>query len=161
LNRELNPAIDTTSEYLTKSGVTAYNAFYKDVYNGELNTQKLINIQTTVWDGDTLTNDSNTEGNHPAACACRRFHTEGTIAGEWYLPSIYELFFVASKTDTIQGILTELKSKGANPLILTEAPYWSSTERNSTKVWVWVPGNSLLFLAGKGDHNVVRSFRAL
>jgi hypothetical protein len=103
---------------------------------GNHNTEEIMKLQTVSWSGETLTNNSNA-GNYPAACACQRFHTDGTNAGDWYLPSMYELLFVASKTDTIQTTLETL-GDNANKIILNQA-YWTSTERSSTHSWYWNP----------------------
>lgn len=150
----LNPDLDTTTTTLggqpqiLSEGMSGYN-----------NTKEILKLQEVAWDGDTLTNNSNA-GNYPAVCACQRFYTEGTNAGDWYLPSMYELLFVASKTDTIQSTLETLGSS-ANKMILNEAPYWTSTEQFATTSWGWSPGSSNFGYGYEGDGKFVRSFYAL
>ena len=119
-----------------------------------------MKLQTVDWSGETLTNNAAT-GNYPAACACQRFYTDGTNAGDWYLPSMYELLFVASKTDTIQTTLETLGDK-ANKMILNQAPYWTSTEYSSANSWYWYPYYSDFSGNLKGGYSyLVRSFCAL
>jgi hypothetical protein len=126
---------------------------------GNHNTEEIMKLQTVDWSGETLTNNSNA-GNYPAACACQRFHTDGTNAGDWYLPSMYELLFVASKTDTIQTTLETLRDN-ANKIILNQVPYWTSTELSSTISWGWYPNNSNFNYSYKDNSSLVRSFCAL
>jgi hypothetical protein len=126
---------------------------------GNHNTEEIMKLQTVDWSGETLTNNSSA-GNYPAACACQRFHTDGTNAGDWYLPSMYELLFVASKTDTIQTTLETL-GDNANKIILNQAHYWTSTEVSSTYSWYWTPDYSSFNNGNKGSNSLVRSFCAL
>ena len=151
----LNPDLDTTTKILNN-----VPQLLSEGMVGNHNTEEIMKLQTVDWSGETLTNNSNA-GNYPAACACQRFHTDGTNAGDWYLPSMYELLFVASKTDTIQTTLETL-GDNANKMILNQVPYWTSTEYSSTVSWVWYPGNSTFNYGGyKDTYTLVRSFCAL
>ena len=150
----LNPDLDTTTTILNN-----YPQVLSEGMVGQHNTEEIIKLQTVDWSGETLTN-STEAGNYPAACACKRFHTDGTNAGDWYLPSMYELLFVASKTDTIQTTLETL-GDNANKMILNQAPYWTSTEYSSTYSWYWYPYFSYFDYYGEGNSYLVRSFCAL
>ena len=150
----LNPDLDTTTTILNN-----YPQVLSEGMVGQHNTEEIIKLQTVDWSGETLTN-STEAGNYPAACACKRFHTDGTNAGDWYLPSMYELLFVASKTDTIQTTLETL-GDNANKMILNQAPYWTSTEGSSTNSWYWYPYYSYFINFSKDSYYLVRSFCAL
>ena len=151
----LNPDLDTTTKILNN-----VPQLLSEGMVGNHNTEEIMKLQTVDWSGETLTNNSNA-GNYPAACACQRFHTDGTNAGDWYLPSMYELLFVASKTDTIQTTLETL-GDNANKIILNQAPYWTSTEYSSTTSWRWYPYYSNFYYYNSKDYfSLVRSFCAL
>lgn len=154
-DNSLNPDLDTTTTILNN-----VPQLLSEGMVGQHNTEEIMKLQTVDWSGETLTNSS-VAGNYPAACACQRFHTSGTNAGDWYLPSMYELLFVASKTDTIQATLETL-GDNANKMILNQAPYWTSTELSSTYSWRWNPSFSNFYgNYYKDDGNLVRSFCAL
>lgn len=153
-DNSLNPDLDTTTTILNN-----VPQLLSEGMVGQHNTEEIMKLQTVDWSGETLTN-SGVAGNYPAACACQRFHTSGTNAGDWYLPSMYELLFVASKTDTIQATLETL-GDNANKMILNRAPYWTSTEYSSTNSWSWYPLYSYFSYYGKDDNHLVRSFCAL
>ena len=151
----LNPDLDTTTTILNN-----YPQVLSEGMVGQHNTEEIMKLQTIDWSGEILTNSAEA-GNYPVACACQRFHTDGTIAGDWYLPSMYELLFVASKTDTIQTTLETL-GDNANKMILNQAPYWTSTEYSSAGSWGWYPGNSGFGNGvSKDGSGLVRSFCAL
>ena len=151
----LNPDLDTTTTILNNQPQVLSEGMV-----GQHNTEEIMKLQTVDWSRETLTNTADA-GNYPAACACQRFHTDGTNAGDWYLPSMYELLFVASKTDTIQSTLETL-GDNANKMILNQAPYWTSTEDSSAYSWTWGPDSSGFDSYYKGYYGtLVRSFCAL
>ena len=153
-DESLNPDLDTTTKILNN-----VPQLLSEGMIGSHNTEEIMKLQTVDWSRETLTNTKDA-GNYPAACACQRFYTDGTNAGDWYLPSMYELLFVASKTDTIQTTLETLGDK-ANKMILNQAPYWTSTEGSSTSSWNWDPHYSSFYYNNKLISGLVRSFCAL
>lgn len=61
---------------------------------------------------------------YPAAEYCYRYTTEGTKAGDWWLPSIYELFEIFKGEEEVN---VSLKRLGKATLRERDS-YWSSTE---------------------------------
>lgn len=55
-----------------------------------------------------ITKNDAESGSYPAAIACSRFFTQGTQAGDWYLPSLTELMYVAVNLDLINSKLNSL-----------------------------------------------------
>lgn len=156
VNGELNSAVDT--------GTSVYSDnVLSEGFTGAENTAKIMAVQSVDWSGTTLTNNANT-GNYPAFCACQRFHTQGTQAGDWFLPNTYELLFVASMSTTINNSIQILKNLGfsVSLLHLTDGAYWTSTERSSGGCWRWYPVNGVFHgTIRKGSCYLVRSFCAL
>lgn len=68
--------------------------------DGKSNTTAILTAVTADYSGSTITNSSST-GNYPAACCCNRYHTTYTSSGDWYLPSAYELSFIAPRCKKI------------------------------------------------------------
>lgn len=82
--------------------------------NGRRNTDIIAAEITADISGSIIANKHNA-GNYPAASCCLRFHTVGTSAGDWYLPSVYELLALYERNKVIK-------------LSLTSDFYWSSTQ---------------------------------
>lgn len=103
------------------------NALYRQGATGDFdgrgNTDKLTAAVTTAWKSGAVINSYNA-GNYPAACCCRRYKTEGTAAGDWYLPAMGELGYLMYNVQLVDNILAKL-GKIAN----TNGTYlWSSSE---------------------------------
>lgn len=69
-------------------------------YDGEALTDLLIQNQTVDWSGK-IDGKNYHQGDYQAACCCRRYHTVGTNAGDWYLPSIGELGYISLNYDDV------------------------------------------------------------
>lgn len=101
----------------------------KDSYiGGKWNTQKCLDMATNqdsnICDG--VTNNSGT-GYCSPACCCNGYSTIGTKPGDWYLPSIGELYQIyVNKTD-INKKRTTLLGSGFHESV----GYWSSREPSS------------------------------
>lgn len=160
VNGELNSAVDTGTSVFQDNVLS-------EGFAGAENTAKIMAIQSVDWSGTTLTNTANT-GNYPATCACQRFHTQGTSAGDWYLPCVYELLFVASMTTTINNSLQTLIDVGHTVSLVAPSingnipPYWTSTGRSSHDCWSWFPmSGGFNYGNYKVNGYLVRSFCAL
>lgn len=79
-------------------------------FDGAYNTDKIIAKQTVDWSGATITNNVN-EGNYPLACCSRRYHTVGTNAGDYYIPSVGEIGYISPKYTTINTTFKKLTGK--------------------------------------------------
>lgn len=92
------------------------DALIKDVTKQEdwMTAEKIINV------GDN--------GYHPAACCCRRFHTVGTKAGDWDMPTIPVLASAFCDWNAVQGTLEDLAKDGLAVPLNESRDYWSSSE---------------------------------
>ena len=118
----------------------------EDYTNGKPNTELIAAAITADISGDAITNSSD-PGNYPAASCCLRFHTVGTSAGDWYLPSIYELVFMYSRSKLI-GI--DMQS----------TYYWSSTQSSSPNAYYLATNNKYLVNYNKTNNLYVCGFVA-
>ena len=91
---------------------------------GKWNTQqclsKATNQDQNICDG--VTNNSGT-GYCAPACCCVAYSTPGTKPGDWYLPSIGELYQICANKDAINEKRTAIKGSG-----FSDGGYWSSRE---------------------------------
>ena len=60
-------------------------------FDGSYNTKKMVSATSYDWSSAEQILD--TEG-FPAACCCQRYYTEGTAAGDWYLPTCGEAGYI-------------------------------------------------------------------
>ena len=86
--------------------------------DGKSNTETIINFGKANY----LT--------YPAAEYCNKYTTTGTNAGEWFLPSFYELNKIYNNKSIINTALNQLEKSP-----LSEEKYWSSTYQNSQSAW--------------------------
>ena len=75
--------------------------------SGKSQTAAIMAGASKYSTGEITKNDAES-GSYPAAIACSRFYTSGTQAGDWYLPSIAELMYVAVNLDLINSKLNSL-----------------------------------------------------
>ena len=140
--------------YLTKSNNCLID------FDGKGNTGIIMAAQTLDWSGNTLT-DSYAAGNYPAASVCRRYHTEGTNAGDWYLPAVGEAAYMWSRRNLINKSFSAI---GGNIASLNGgAWYWTSTEYNSSDArYVTLYGGDVSYFGKSGEDagNRVKSFLA-
>lgn len=107
-------------------------------FKGKENTTILIAkaIAQSDWKtSPSITNEPGL-GYSPAACCCWRYHTEGTKQGDWYLPAIGELGYVCVRYKKINDTISALRSYfGKIFCMLTDYPFWSSSEYSSDHSW--------------------------
>jgi hypothetical protein len=135
-------------------------------FNGKKNTDIITAMATAQSDWTTasaITNGSGS-GYYPAACCCRRFHTTGTNAGDWYLPACGELGYIIPKLAVINRILSAINTaygSGTAVALDTDRYYWSSAEYsapNARHVSA-ISGNVNYYY--KNDRAFVRAFLAV
>ena len=94
---------------------------------GKWNTQQCLSKATNqdpyIYAG--VTNNSDT-GYCAPACCCVAYSTPGTKPGDWYLPSIGELYQIYANKASINEKRTAIKGSGFG-----DSNYWSSREYSS------------------------------
>ena len=94
---------------------------------GKWNTQKCLHACTK--ENKDLTNgvtNSKGTGYCAPACCCVAYSTPGTKPGDWYLPSIGELYQIYANITAINEKRTAIKGSG-----FSDYGYWSSREYSS------------------------------
>ena len=95
--------------------------------NGRDNTDKAL----ALADGTT----ANTQAAFAAFAAVNRFRTNGTSAGDWYLPSYAELSLYKANYAGINAKITAINNASSSIVNTVNSIQWSSTEYGSSLSW--------------------------
>lgn len=105
------------------------------LFNGRENTDKALELA----DGTS----SNTQAAFPIFYAANIFHTNGTSAGDWYVPSYKELSLYQTNYADINAKITAIKTASSAIVKTVNENQWCSTERsNSNYSWMLVNNGS-------------------
>lgn len=149
---------------------TSGDSFLADI-NGKANTDVLIAAETlqSTWQTDdaiiSTTDGERDYTNHfPPALCCARFHTEGTLAGDWYCPAIGELGFLMPRWNVIKAALAQVRAVAGSQFaaLLSENDYyWSSSEYSQYGAYSLYASNGGVYGYSKGDSGFVRALSLL
>ena len=124
---------------------------------GKWNTQQCLSKATNqdvICDGVT---NNYTTGYSPAACCCVAYSTPGTKPGDWYLPSIGELYQIYANKTAINE-----KRKAIKGSYFVDYSYWSSRENSGDREYCVNFGNGIITNVYKGgNYRYVLGFLAL
>lgn len=122
--------------------------------NGRENTDKAL----ALADGTT----ANTQAAFAAFAAVNQFYTNGTSAGDWYLPSKGELSLYQANYSDINAKITAIKNASSSIVKTVNISQLSSTEgsTNSTTTWYLTSGGALT-IASRSNPNAVRGVIAI
>lgn len=131
----------------------------KTDFNGKVNTAAAI---AAIKAYDTANGTDNITGNVPDII--EKYHTEGTIAGDWYVPAAGEFYNVYLNKATIQTTLTKIYN--ASSSLSVSASNWfngewlcSSSEYSYDIAWRLDPSNGYVSNGnGKAGGIRVRAF---
>ena len=93
--------------------------FNEGVYNGCVGDAVSMLSDMDGKANTTVINDDE----HPAAQYCATYSTNGTSAGDWYLPAMGELAFIMARFDTINEDISNVSGTPFN----LDGGYFSST----------------------------------
>lgn len=97
--------------------------------NGKANTQAVLQYATaqTDWRTASAITWTNAEGYYPAFECAWRYHTSGTIQGDWFVPSCGEQYIAKSFADMVNsgitavgGMIIDYNNGGLNLFTSTE-----------------------------------------
>ena len=125
---------------------------------GKWNTQqclsKATNQDQNICDG--VTNNKDT-GYCAPACCCVAYSTPGTKPGDWYLPSVGELYQIYANKTAINEKRTAIKGSGFSE----NRNYWSSREDSSNLEYFVSLSNGFISYGTKNNNICVLGFLAL
>ena len=109
--------------------------------NGRANTNKAVAAMPGT-SGDT-------QAEYPIFYAVNQFYTNGTQAGDWYVPSKGELSLYASNYADINTKITAIKNASSSIVNTVNSFQWSSTEAQKTDSW-YMYNNGSWYSSGNG-----------
>ena len=110
----------------------------KQDFNGKANTAVLISYASGAG--------------FPAAKYAYEYKTEGTKAGDWYLPAMGELYELYQNKEAVNNALTTF----GYPIIPENPAYWSSSENFTNNAWALYIGSGGVVQYHKSNKSYVR-----
>lgn len=124
------------------------------LFNGKENTEKAI----ALADGSS----DNTQAAFPAFATCHKFYTNGTNAGDWYLPSYKELELYAANYTDINAQITKIKNASSSIVDTVDEYMWTSTEADGYTYYAfYLTNNGLTPYGSRGGSYSVRACLSL
>ena len=133
-------------------GVNSATSTDQTALNGRENTDKVV----AIMPGTT----GNTQAEYPIFYAVNQFYTNGTSAGDWYVPSRGELSLYQTNYADINARITAIKNASSSIVNTVNSDQWSSTEASTSSSWN-LPNNGSWYYYGKGINYGVRGMIAL
>ena len=155
----------TDTEYSWQNEIFYWNVTECDTedlaktdFNGKANTAVIIN---DIKAYDTSHDTDNITGN--IGDIIQKYHTEGTIAGDWHIPAFGEAYKLYENRTTLLAsfdkINTASSSAGLSGSVLLSSQYiWSSSEYTYSVAWCLNPSNVNVSRSLKDDSLMVRAF---
>lgn len=128
----------TTAGDITSTDQTALN--------GRDNTDKAV----AAMPGTT----GNTQAEYPIFYAVNQFYTNGTSAGDWYVPSKGELSLYQTNYADINAKITAIKNASSSIVNTVNVDQWSSTENRASNSWKLNSSGSWGIDFRSGDYGV-------
>lgn len=119
-------ADSTTAGDITSTDQTALN--------GRENTDKVVAAMPGT--------SGNTQAEYPIFYAVNQFYTNGTSAGDWYVPSKGELSLYQTNYSDINSKITAIRNASSSIVNTVNDNQWCSTEYSTASVWVLGNGGS-------------------
>ena len=135
-------------------GGTNSTAYIGGKWNTQQCLSKAINQDQNIC-GKSITNNYTT-GYCAPACCCVAYSTPGTKSGDWYLPSIGELYQIYANKTVINEKRTAIKGSG-----FYDDYYWSSRESSSNREYSVGLNYGDVSFSNKGYDYYVLGFLAL
>ena len=127
--------------------------FNEGVYNGCVGDAVSMLSDMDGKANTTVINDDE----HPAAQYCATYSTNGTSAGDWYLPAMGELAFIMARFDTINEAISNVSGTPFNH----DGGYFSSTQNANAYACRIATNGGQIQMEKKNSDSLVRPFLRL
>lgn len=126
--------------------------------NGKANTTAIINAIKAY---DTSNGTDNITGN--IGDIIQKYHTEGTIAGDWYIPARGEAYKLYENRTTLLASFDKINTASSSAglsgsVLLSSRIIWTSSERNTKEAWLLSLSNGSVLNSNKYSNGMVRAF---
>lgn len=103
--------------------------------NGKANTEAVLQYATaqTNWKTDSAITWTNAAGYYPLFECAWRYHTSGTVQGDWYIPAAGQIYYLKN-TEVLQKVTSALTTVGGFTLKFNDSriDIFSSTQSNAS-----------------------------
>lgn len=135
----------TTAGDITSTDQTALN--------GRANTDKAVAVMPNT--------SGNTQDEYPVFYAVNIFHTNGTNAGDWYVPSQGELSLYSANYADINAKIQAIKNASSSIVNTVSSQQWTSTEYGNYLSWIMKNDGDLYYNNRNNSNCAVRGMLAL
>lgn len=125
----------------------------QNALNGRTNTDKVIAVMPGT--------SGNTQAEYPIFYAVNQFYTNGTTAGDWFVPSKGELSFYSSNYSSINTQITAIKIASSSIVDTVNSIQWTSTEDSTDKACTLYTNGGWGISQGRNNSYGVRGVIAL
>ena len=110
--------------------------------NGKANTEAVLQYATaqTDWKTASAITFTNAAGEYPLFECAWRYHTTGTVQGDWYVPACGQLEFIRD-TERLAKLNAGFTAIGAGLFEFQRKYKGTSTECNDKNIWYWYLNN--------------------
>jgi hypothetical protein len=136
----------TSNVYLKWGNYGNITSTDQTALNGRENTDKVVAIMPGT--------SGNTQAEFPIFYAVNRFRTNGTLAGEWYVPSKSELSLYDQNYDDINAKIQAIKNASSSIVNVVSSGQWASTENGTDNSWFLSSSGDLDYNPKNGDISV-------
>ena len=107
--------------------------------NGKDNTEIVLQYATaqTDWKTASAITFTNAAGCYPTVECAWRYHTSGTVQGDWFVPAAGQLNYLTSNTEELAKLNAGFTAIGAGLFEIQGNRRGTSTEYSSEYVWCW------------------------
>lgn len=121
--------------------------------NGKANTEIVLQYATaqTDWRTASAITWNNAAGYYPLFECAWRYHTSGTVQGDWYIPAMGQFYKVMQNAEGLSAINSSFTMISANGYA-TNAVYGTSTEADTSHAWFGRTDNWSAGGLGKAQH---------
>ena len=107
--------------------------------NGKDNTEIVLNYATaqTDWRTASAITFTDAEGYYPLFECAWRYHTSGTVQGDWFVPACGQLNYLVSNSDELAKLNAGFTAIGAGLFEFQEKKRGTSTEYSSSRALCW------------------------
>lgn len=128
--------------------------------NGKANTQAVLQYATaqTDWRTASAITWANEPGYYPAFECAWRYHTSGTVQGDWYVPAAGQISYIIFNNIVLEKMSTSLNILDKPLYWVPNSSYLSSNENNKGNMWYASYPNAYLRSYGKESAYRCRPF---
>lgn len=107
--------------------------------NGKANTEAVLQYATaqTDWRTASAITFTKASGYYPLFECAWRYHTSGTIQGDWFVPACGQLYYLQSNSEELTKLNAGFTAIGADLFVFQRKPRGASTESDEFYIYYW------------------------